>query len=57
MPRRKVYLFGIGSPDWMRQAGQRSVASIPGVRQSKEYAEAFLSGKPKKKRRRRRRSR
>lgn len=51
--RAKVYLFGIGSPAWMRKAGQRSVANIPGVRGSAEYAQAFLTGKPKRRKRRR----
>ena len=52
MAKRKAYLFGIGSPDWMRKVGKQGVASIPGVRASSEFAEAF-GVKPKRKRRRR----
>lgn len=49
---KRVYLFGIGSPAWIRR-DPRGAASIPGVVGSPAWRLAM--GKPKRRKHRRRR--
>lgn len=49
--RRRLYLFGIGSPDWIRR-DVRGAALVPGVVGSAAWRKA--TGAKKKRRRRRR---
>lgn len=51
--KRRVYLFGIGSPAWIRR-DLRGAAHVPGVIGSRAWNLAAGKTKPKRRRRRKR---